>query len=87
MLKALKQRVSELRQDTNWREKAEDHLATSSVARQQQQKPAEDMYDRISQNLNKNEDAKSVASERSQSISRQSYIEYQSLFSSYVKSK
>jgi hypothetical protein len=74
MLKALKQRINELQQDENWRKKVLEEQEKKSQKKQQQQqqageeKPGDDVYDKITQSLNnQNDEAKSVASEKSMS--------------------
>jgi hypothetical protein len=64
MLKALQSRVAELKNEENWKEKAEKKLHDEDEVDHSPPSPPQDMYDRISQSLHKNDEAKSVASER-----------------------
>ncbi|CAD8120623.1 unnamed protein product [Paramecium sonneborni] len=59
MLKALQQRVSDIKKEENWKDKLDQ-----GDKKQEQREP--DIYDKISQSLGKNDEAKSVHSEKTQ---------------------
>lgn len=65
MMKALKQRVDELKKDEDWREKAEkSEREKAEKAEKEKVKRDEDIYDRVSESLQRNEDGKSVQSDK-----------------------
>lgn len=73
MLKALKQRISELKKDENWRERKyekQDKETTVRFQDQDERPEPVDMYDKISQNLSQNDEQQSVTSEKTQSKER-----------------
>ncbi|CAD8102895.1 unnamed protein product [Paramecium primaurelia] len=59
MLKALQQRVSDIKKEGNWKEKLEQ-------GEKKQEQRELDIYDKISQSLGKNDEARSVHSEKTQ---------------------
>ncbi|CAD8186179.1 unnamed protein product [Paramecium pentaurelia] len=59
MLKALQSRVTNIKKEDNWKEKLEQ-------GEKKQEQRQSDMYDQISQSLGKNDEAKSVHSEKTQ---------------------